>query len=154
MGRVIALDDTDSGISMLTESWRSTSYSPSCLEALYRLNSGMPFENEVFIVSKCGPKVEARTRSWFHNTQFWTRTRIGPDHLFVVRERGDKAAVAERLSLTHFVDDRVGVLLAMSSVPYRYVFGPAEPPQVPPGVRWVRDWGELEDRLHRDQPGR
>src|SRR5262245_26364064 len=45
-------------------------------EALARLN--MFFEGRVWLVSKCGPRIQARTRAWLGEHRFFERTGIAP----------------------------------------------------------------------------
>src|SRR5262245_3779018 len=49
------------------------------LEALARLNTF--FEGRVWLVSKCGPRVQSRTRAWLGEHRFFERTGIAPDHV-------------------------------------------------------------------------
>lgn len=88
------------------------------------LNRGL-FKDRVWIVSKCGENVERKTCEWMVHTKFHEVTGIPKERLVFVRGRADKAPVAERLELTHFVDDRLEVLHHMKGiVPHRILFNP------------------------------
>lgn len=50
VGRVLAAEDTDQGISMLTEQWRSTPYMPGAVDVLARLNADGPFAGRIHLV--------------------------------------------------------------------------------------------------------
>jgi hypothetical protein len=110
-------------------------------EALTRLNR--LFEDRVWLVSKCGPRIQARTRAWLTQQRFFEHTGIPPDHLHFCRERPEKAVICGKLRITCFVDDRVDVLTAMRGiVPHRLLFGAHMTPSaelVP-----VPDWREAE----------
>src|SRR6266571_7170723 len=73
-------------------------------------------------VSKCGPKIAAMTSSWLAYHAFFERTGIPPENLHFVRRRPEKAPVCAGLGVTHFVDDRVDVLVHMTTVAHRYLF--------------------------------
>ncbi|OHV58977.1 hypothetical protein BCD48_05695 [Pseudofrankia sp. BMG5.36] len=90
-------------------------------DALTALTAG-PFAGRVHVVSKCGPKIAALTRAWLAHHEFFERTGIPPANLHFVRRRPEKAPVCARLGITHFVDDRLDVLVHMTTVPHRYLF--------------------------------
>lgn len=71
------------------------------------------FGGRVWLVSKCGPRIEARTRRWLEQRRFFTRTGLPRDHLRFCRERRDKVVIAKDLGLDRFVDDRADVLRPM-----------------------------------------
>jgi hypothetical protein len=102
------------------------------------------FKGRVHVVSKCGPKIERISRDWLNHVHFWRRTDVPPQNLHFVRERPDKAVVCDRLGITHFIDDRVDVLVAMEKVPRRYLFLGGRDGQrevvVPATIRQLRDW--------------
>ena len=150
VGRVISDDDTDTGVSMLSDRWKDTAFVAGCLEAVQRLNASGRFEGHVRILSKCGPKVQERTTTWLHLQDFFGTTGILEEHVYFVRDKADKAALCADLHVTHFVDDRLGNLALMTTVNRRYLFQPFEPPQVPPWVVHVRSWRALEPRLSWD----
>lgn len=121
------------------------------LEAVNELFKS-PFRDNIWIISKCGHKVECRTRDWLkaHNLDLI----IPEDHWFFCKKRHEKAPIAETLGLTHFVDDRLEVLSYMTTVKNRYLFQP-EAEEVKPrkhvlsSVQVVQSWTELLDALSR-----
>ena len=100
------------------------------------------FGGRVWIVSKCGAKVRARTLDWFAHHRFFERTGIDSANVRFCRERPQKAYICAELGITHFVDDRLDVLEPMSGVVRsRYLFGPQrERPATVAGLHWVPDW--------------
>lgn len=83
------------------------------------------FDGRVHLVSKCGPKIQARSLAWLDHHGFWTATGVSREQVRFCRERRDKATHAVRLGLTHFVDDRFDVLTHLVGVVDRmYLFGP------------------------------
>ncbi len=106
-------------------------------EALARLTAR--FEGRVWLVSKCGPRVEARSRLWLARHRFFETTGIRADNLRFCRRRPEKAPICAKLGITCFIDDRIDVLAAMAGiVPTRLLFGAraAQSPDVLPVVDW------------------
>ncbi|HEY8544349.1 MAG TPA: hypothetical protein VIL36_04845 [Acidimicrobiales bacterium] len=85
------------------------------------------FEGRVWLVSKCGERIEARTRAWLAHHRFHERTGIPADHVRFCRRRPDKAVHCRELAITDFVDDRPDVLGYLEGVvERRYLFGPQD----------------------------
>ena len=106
------------------------------------------------IIRKAGPKIQQRSRQWLEDVDFFGRTGIAPSNLVFVRERRDKADVCCRCAVTHLIDDHVGVLQYLTTVPYRYLFvvgggKSKDTQQRPRGIRVADSWAELEGRLRR-----
>lgn len=111
---------------------------PGAFTAIARLAEA--FDGAVWLVSKCGPRVQAKTRRWLDHWRFWTATGIAPDHLRFCLERRDKALHCHELGVTHFIDDRLDVLAHLRGfVPCLYLFGHQKAPApswVMPVVTW------------------
>jgi hypothetical protein len=143
IGRVIITpDDTrDADTSFLRGSEADALHTPpnaGAFEALAVLTEA--FDGRVWLVSKCGPKIERRSRAWLDHHSFFARTGVSDRNLRFCRERRDKALHCTRLAITHFVDDRADVMRHLTGlVPWLFLFGPQTGP-VPGGVTWVRDW--------------
>src|SRR5215813_9015954 len=96
---------------------------PDALNAIARLVAR--FGGNVWLVSKCGPRVQERTLRWLAAHEFHERTGIPPDHVRFCRTRGDKRYHCIDLGLTHFVDDRPEVHEAITGVVrHQFLFGP------------------------------
>ncbi len=100
------------------------------------------FGDGVHVVSKCGPKVQARTLEWMEHHSFADRTGIPMSHVHFCRERREKGPICARLGVSHFVDDRLDVLRYLTTVPHRYLLGHPRG-EVPDGVRVVASWAEI-----------
>jgi hypothetical protein len=107
------------------------------------------FGGRVWIVSKCGERVQQRTRDWFVHHRFFERTGIRPENVRFCLARPQKAEHCAELGITHFVDDRVDVLEAMRGVVGRRIlFGPQrKPPPANAGLEPVGGWRELDQVL-------
>ncbi len=98
------------------------------------------FAGRVWLVSKCGPTVQARTLRWLAGHDFYQRTGVLPEHLRFCRERAQKRGHCLDLGLTHFVDDHPEVHAAIrGTVTYQYFFGPQRQPVPEYGVA-APDW--------------
>lgn len=100
------------------------------------------FEGRVWLVSKCGPKIQARTRTWLDRQRFFQSTGIPYGQLRFCRDRRDKAPICAELGIGLFVDDRFDVLQAMAGiVPHRFQFGATTSAA---GITPVPDWAAAE----------
>ena len=87
------------------------------------------FGGRVWLVSKCGPQVQARTLRWLQAHDFHGRTGVPAGHVRFCRERRDKRLHCAELGLTHFVDDHPEVHAAIrGAVQFQYFFGPQRRP--------------------------
>ncbi|MFC6023139.1 hypothetical protein ACFP2T_44185 [Plantactinospora solaniradicis] len=117
-------DEADQDTSLL-EDFRRTPPMPGVFDALATVVSEV-FGEHVHLVSKCGERVEQRSRLWLAHHDFYRRTGIAADNVHFCRTREAKAPIAAALGLTHFVDDRLEVLSYLDTVPNRFLFRPRE----------------------------
>ena len=102
------------------------------------------FEGRVWLVSKCGPWVQARTERWLAGHDFFSRTGVPAEHVRFCRRRAEKRAHCVALGLTHFVDDRPEVHEAIRGVvEYQYFFGSQSGP-VPDYGLATPTWSDVE----------
>lgn len=110
------------------------------IDAMAQLVSA--FDGHVWLVSKCGPRVQGRTERWLVAHNFYGRTGIEPGNLRFCRRRPEKRNHCAELRLTHFVDDHPEVHQAIRDVvPYQFFFGPQRKPVPEYGVH-VQNWSE------------
>lgn len=76
----------------------------------------------VFLVSRCSETVEKKVRAWLENRGFYKDTGVLRENVIFCRNDSEKAVIAARLQLTHFVDDLPQVLLPMVQVEHRFLF--------------------------------
>ncbi|HEX6454015.1 MAG TPA: hypothetical protein VF060_31700 [Trebonia sp.] len=106
-------------------------------------------DGRVWLVSKCGPRVQARTLSWLEGHDFYQRTGLPRDHVRFCRTRPEKRPHCEELGLAHFVDDHPEVHEAIrGAVSHQYFFGPQAKP-VPSWGICAPTWHDAE-RLIRE----
>jgi hypothetical protein len=78
----------------------------------------------VHIISKVTEEQEARGRKWIVDVKFLEETGLTMDRIHFCRERSDKAVIAERVGLTHHIDDRPEVMAHMDIRILKYLFQP------------------------------
>jgi hypothetical protein len=108
------------------------------------------FGGRVWVISKCGRRIQERTLAWLDHHDFYRRTGIPRDNVRFCLRRGDKAGHCAELGITHMIDDRLDVHRALrETVPCRYLFGrQAETP--PPWVRHTPTWADVEEAVTAD----
>ncbi|WP_433269083.1 hypothetical protein ACQPWR_11120 [Micromonospora vinacea] len=148
-GVVIEPADDDADTSFFGRNYLRTPAVVGAFDALAALG---PAFDEVHLVSKCGEATERRTREWLAHHDFPAHTGIPVERVHFCRTRPDKAPIARRLRLTHFVDDKLEVLGYLDSVPHRFLFRPrraevAAHAALLPLVHRVESWSELTPLL-------
>ena len=123
---------------------------PGAVDAIARLVAR--FDGRVWLVSKCGPRVQERTLRWLAAHRFHERTGLPADHVRFCRTRPDKRIHCLELGLTHFVDDHPEVHAAIrGAVTYQYFFGPQRAPV--PEYGWAAaTWADVERLIERTLP--
>jgi len=118
------------------------------MQVISKINKEL-FPNETYIISKCGANIERKSREWLKHNGFYEQTGMSEDKVHFCRQRADKAPIAQKLGLTHFIDDKLEVLGYMYDiVPHRILFNPSleemrrAGPLVGP-VMPVFSWGEV-----------
>ena len=107
---------------------------PGCVPAIARLAE--LFGGRVWLVSKCGPRVQGRTLRWLDAHDVYARAGLPRDHVRFCRARPEKRAYCETLGLTHFVDDHPEVHAAIrGAVDFQVFFGPQSRPVPAYGAR-------------------
>lgn len=132
---------------------------PGAFEAIGRLV--LLFEAEVWLVSKCGERVQERTLRWLDGHNFWRDARMHPRCVRFCRERPEKRDICLELGITHFVDDRADVIASIKDVvPHRYLFGPQDANvfatahndgiRLSPSLHLAPNWNIAERLIQRD----
>ena len=105
----------------------------------------------VWIVSKAGPGMQAKTLSWFEAEDFFSRSGMSANQVRFCPRREDKAQICRDLGITHFVDDRIHIMQILRNVvPHLYLFGePGDEKQCPPWATFVQDWQQVAELLTR-----
>jgi hypothetical protein len=142
-------DGTDT--SFFGENYLATTPTQGVFDALARLTSEK-FGDRAFLVSKCGPRTQAKSLEWLEHHCFAQRTGISLGRVRFCLERSGKSAIANELGITHFVDDKLEVLGYLENVPELYLYRP----QVNEVLRYsqhlhrvhqVEEWGLLADSI-------
>jgi len=113
-----ANDDSDT--SLFGPNFLNATAVPGAFDSLAKLAQVF----DVYLVSKCGPTTEEKTRQWLAHNDFFKRTGILESHVRFCRKRLDKAGICAELGVTHFVDDRLEVLSYLPPDVRKYLFRP------------------------------
>ena len=105
------------------------------------------FGPRICIVSKCGPRTEEKTRLWLAHHKLLDALGLDVEALHFCRARKDKAPICKRLGVSHFIDDRMEVLMHLKSVRHRFLFGPQEAGVNANGVKRVEGWSDVAAAL-------
>lgn len=107
------------------------------------------FGEHVHLVSKCGPRIQEKTKLWLAHHNFHALTGVAAERVHFCRTREEKAPICKRLKVTHFIDDRFDVLSYLEMLPNRYLFQPREKDlaraarEPPRGLFVVQSWAEV-----------
>ena len=83
------------------------------------------FSDRVWLISKCDTRIKMRTLAWLEHHKFWSQTGVSPDHVRFCKQRLDKVRICRKLGITHYIDDRAEILVAMrGAVKNRLLFNP------------------------------
>jgi hypothetical protein len=110
------------------------------------------FGEEVYLVSKCGRRVQEKTLRWLGHHRFHELSGVLSEHVRFCRERHEKAPICEQLGITHFVDDRLEVLGHLTTVSTLFLFQP-QPDEVQrfahhlSRVQQVSSWQDIRAAL-------
>ncbi|MEQ4209786.1 hypothetical protein ABN028_28560 [Actinopolymorpha sp. B17G11] len=105
------------------------------------------FGGQVWLISKCGPRVQARTEHWLEAHDFYRRTGLKREHVRFCRARADKRMHCVELGLTHFIDDHPDVHAAIrGTVDHQYFFGVQRQP-VPGYGHHTPAWADVEQHI-------
>lgn len=153
-GRVIhgaALPDGRQDTVFLDGDWNAALESPAtdgAFDVLPRLVER--FGGQVWVISKCGTRIQERTLAWLDHHDFYRRTGVPIGNVRFCRRRADKAGHCTQLGITHMVDDRIDVHQALDGVvPHRYLFG-RQKDAAPHWVRHTLTWSDLETAVTAD----
>jgi len=135
-----------SDTSFASDDYLETPEIPGAINAIRQLVEKR-FGGSVFLVSKAGPRTRVKTMRWLKHQRFFERTGVKTKHVIFCSERSEKETICRRLDITHFIDDRVDVLIHLKSVPHRYLFEPTSPQggtsRFPRSTERVSDWNDV-----------
>jgi hypothetical protein len=152
IGRVIIApgDDGDEDTSFLHGSLEDALRTPpmeGAFDAIRRLVE--TFGDRVWLVSKCGPRIQDRTRHWLEHHGFHEKTGLSRDRVVFCLQRRQKADHCAQLGIEAFIDDRLDVLEAMRGhVAHLFWFGEDRGSErAPKWLTAVRDWDEAVEAV-------
>lgn len=141
IGNVIIGGDTDKTNSlMFTDRFLETQFISGALETIQGLVRYYGQDN-VFLVSKCGEAMQAKTREFLNHHDFYARTGVNPNNLQFCLCRDGKAPICEKLEITVFIDDRLEVLSYMGSHVKKLVLFRPRPKEMGRNQHVIRRFG-------------
>ena len=72
--------------------------------------------HEIVLISKCGIPVMTKTVSWLQYHDFFEHTGVSIDSMYFVRNREEKAPLAQDLGVDIMIDDREDIIQSMEGV--------------------------------------
>jgi hypothetical protein len=153
IGRVIIGAADSSGradtsfLSGSEETALSTPASAGAFDAIAELTRA--FAGRVWLVSKCGPRIQQLTRRWLLRQSFFERTGVRPDRVRFCLKRPEKRDHCAAIGATHFIDDRLDVLEHLVDlVPQLYWFGhQSGAAKAPTWAQPALDWSQARDLI-------
>jgi len=148
-----ANDKTDT--SFFGEKYLETTPVDGAFEAIARLHADL-FKGKVYVVSKCGQKIQKQTLHWMEHRGFFQVTGIPRERVLFCRRRQDKYPIARRLKLTHFIDDRLEILAYLKGAVKTRILFQGRPDEKKltgtlakqaEGVVRAESWGDVLDAL-------
>src|ERR1700760_2594202 len=126
IGRGITPETTDGRITVFGDDYRGMRPHAGAFDTLRDLGE-QRFGQNIYLVSKCGPKIQERTLELLNMWDFYRETGIDRSRVYFCRDIAGKGPFASALSLTDFLDDREDVLeLLPDSVTNKMLFIPPE----------------------------
>lgn len=101
---------------------------PKVKEAI-RVLKKEKFDNNVYVISRVPENGDKKVLDFLETENFFSEGLLEREKTFFCLKREEKAPIASRLGITHFVDDRTEVLSHMKDVYHRYAMNP-EPDQL------------------------
>lgn len=98
--------------SFFSDNFLATPPVPESFESIQRLAQ----EFDVWLISKCGQKIQDRSMAWLEEYKFFDFTEVKPEQVIFCRQRKEKAPIAESLELRVFIDDRVDIISTMNGI--------------------------------------
>jgi len=118
-GKVICGGEGEEDTSFFADNYLMTPEIEGAFEAIRILSE----KYDVWLISKCGPKIQERTLEWLLSHDFYAKTQVDPAQVLFVRKRHQKAPLAQELSLVGFIDDRTDIIESMQGkIPHPVLF--------------------------------
>lgn len=116
IGGVIISEDTDNpGLFFSNDYLIAKEVSDSFLSIKNMIQNES--SNNVFIISKCWPDVQNKSKNWLHNKDFFNITGFEYNNIRFCLERREKRNHCIELGIEYFIDDRYSVHRHLQDLP-------------------------------------
>ena len=110
------------------------------------------FNGRVYVVSKARVHMQEIFDIWLHDHQFYPRTGVRQEDIYLHPETVKKAGIYSHLAITHLVAPRLDELRSLADVPQQFLLGgrPVDKGRLRralPNAQQVASWEELTDLL-------
>lgn len=112
IGNVIIGGDGPEDTSFFSDNFLRTPMIKDAFDSIATIAS----TSDVWLISKCGEKVQAKTLAWLEDRDFFAITGVNPEQVIFCKTRPEKAGIAERLGLDVFIDDRTDIIDSMKGI--------------------------------------
>jgi len=122
---VLAKPEPEKNIVCSTKDYAEAMVMENALEVLknFKTNHGA----DIFIITCMSkPKMAMAAGQWLERNQVFQQLGIAIKNLHICSAREEKAKIAQKLNLTHFVDDRFSVLIHFPKTIKTFCFSPQE----------------------------
>lgn len=120
-GVIIKPAETEGDTSFFTSDYLETPIIEGAADVIRRLKEER-FGQHMYLVSKCGPRTQEKSREWLTYHNFFERSGMDPMNVHFCRQRSDKARICRRFGINVFIDDRLDVLSHLKTVPTKIHF--------------------------------
>lgn len=86
------------------------------IEGSFQAVSELAEKFDVWLISKCGQKVQDKTLLWFDHHDFFESTGVNSEQVIFCRKRNEKAGIAAELGIQAFIDDREDIINSMKGI--------------------------------------
>lgn len=112
IGKVIIGGVGEADTSFFTDDYLTTPAVQDSFISISLINT----QHEVWLLSKCGEKVQNRTLEWLEDRKFFEITGIPRERVLFCRKRPQKAGIAQAHDFSVFIDDREDIIESMKGV--------------------------------------
>jgi 5'(3')-deoxyribonucleotidase len=98
--------------SFFSDNFLATPPIPESFESITMLAQ----EFDVWLISKCGQKIQERSLEWLEAYNFFDATTVKLEQVIFCLRRNEKAPIAESLGLRVFIDDRIDIISSMKGI--------------------------------------
>lgn len=98
--------------SFFTDGFLNTPMIPGAFDSIKELSKSY----DIWLLSKCGTKVQEKTLLWLADKDFFAETGVNPEQVIFCKTRPQKAGIAQENGFRVFIDDREDIIESMKGI--------------------------------------